>query len=150
MNGMRFMGGAMMVEAFRVLVTGSRDWTDARYLREELSALAGKHPEGLVVVHGDAPRGADRMASDWARSERNAGCRVAEEPHPANWQRHGGHSGLLRNAEMVALGADLCLAWIMPCSKPYCRRPQSHGSHGASHCADLAEKAGIRVERFTA
>jgi hypothetical protein len=134
-------------QPYRVLVTGSRDWPAAGRIRSELSALADQHPEGLIVIHGDARSGADRMASDWARRERNAGRRVTEETHPANWQRHGGHSGLLRNAEMVALGADLCLAWIMPCVKPYCRRPDPHGSHGATHCADLAEKAGIPVIR---
>jgi YspA, cpYpsA-related SLOG family len=139
-----------MTEPYRVLVTGSREWTDAGHLRSELDALAREHPEGLTVVHGDAKQGADRMASDWARRERNAGRRVAEEAHPANWQRHGGHSGLLRNAEMVALGADLCLAWIVPCSKPYCKRPQPHGSHGASDCAERAVKAGIPVRRFPA
>ena len=48
---------------------------------------------------------------------------------------------------MVTLGAGLCLAWIMPCVKPYCRRPDPHGSHGATHCADLAGKAGIPVIR---
>lgn len=135
-------------ESFRLLVTGSRDWMDAARIRSELNALAGQHPEGLTVVHGDAPRGADRMASDWARYVRNAGRRVTEEAHPANWQQHGGYSGFLRNAEMVALGAGLCLAWIMPCSKPYCRKPQPHGSHGASDCVERAERAGIPVRRF--
>ena len=135
--------------AYRVLVTGSRDWPSADRIRSELDALAGQHPEGLIVVHGDARNGADRMASDWARRERNAGRRVAEEAHPADWQRHGGHSGFLRNAVMVAFGADLTLCFLMPCSQRYCRRPKPHGSHGTSHCVDLAEKAGIPVRRFT-
>lgn len=132
----------------RVLVTGSRDWPDAGRIRGELSALADQHPEGLIVVHGDARRGADRMASDWARSRRNDGRRVAEEAHPADWARHGGHSGFLRNAAMVSLGADECLCFVVPCSQRYCRRPQPHGSHGASDCAERAEKAGLLVRRF--
>ena len=65
-----------MPDPFRVLVTGSRDWPAADRIRSELSALAGQHPEGLIVVHGDARSGADRMASDWARQERDDGRRV--------------------------------------------------------------------------
>jgi hypothetical protein len=49
---------------------------------------------------------------------------------------------------MVAAGADLCLAFIDPCTKQGCRKIQPHGSHGASHTADLAEKAGIPTRRF--
>ena len=127
---------------FRVLITGSRDWPDAARIHGTLTALADQCPEGLVVVHGDARSGADRLASDWARTQRNAGRKVAEEAHPADWARHGGWSGLKRNAEMVALGADLCLAYIVPCAKPYCRRPQPHGSHGASDCAERADESG--------
>jgi hypothetical protein len=51
---------------------------------------------------------------------------------------------------MVNLGADIALAFIGPCIKPRCPRPQPHGSHGASGCADLAEATGIPTRRFTA
>jgi len=37
---------------------------------------------------------------------------------------------------MVRLGAQLCLAFI------------KDNSHGASHCSDLAEKAGIDIVKF--
>lgn len=51
---------------------------------------------------------------------------------------------------MVQAGADVCLAFITPCRLRICRAKPEHGSHGASHCADLAENAGIKVWRYTA
>lgn len=121
---------------YRILVTGSRTWDDilrmTNELRDEVLAarMCGARP---VIVHGSCPRGADAIAARWAR-----GYDVAQEPHPADWQQHGKTAGFRRNAEMTALGADVCLAFIRD------------GSRGATHCADAAAKAGIPVRRFTA
>lgn len=118
---------------YRVLVTGSRDWTDLLTLDKALGAeqcLAAMDRKRLVVVHG-AARGADAMAEEWAK--RNG---VAVERHPARWRPGGVYNpqaGLVRNREMVRAGADVCLAFIRS------------GSRGASHCARLAEEAGIPV-----
>lgn len=114
----------------RVLITGSRDWRDedriARVL-DELWDSIGPYR----LVHG-AARGVDRMAE----IHQTALFRLTES-HPANWQLHGKRAGYVRNAEMVAAGADLCIAFIRD------------GSKGATMCADLAEKAGIRTIRYT-
>ena len=37
---------------------------------------------------------------------------------------------------MVGLGADLCLAFLTPCTQPTCRRVDDHESHGTTKCAD--------------
>jgi hypothetical protein len=138
---------------YRILITGSRDWADDTRLSFELGAAIGEacrtgHPmASVVIVHGDCPTGADAMADAVAR---HYGYRV--ERHPADW-RPGGKldksAGYRRNAEMVAAGADLCLCFLAPCAKPRCREPRPHPSHGGSHCADLAERSGIKVRRFT-
>lgn len=136
---------------YRVLVTGSRDWRDWAAVNAALDAVLREH-ERVRVVHGACQSGADRFAKLWVadwRHSMSAGS-VEAEPHPADWKRHGKRAGFARNAEMVSLGADLCLAFILPCADPKCRRREPHGSHGATHCADLAGKAGIEVRRFTA
>lgn len=119
----------------RVLVTGSRDWTNTTQLRFQLTIACAKYlPSAIVIVHGGCPRGADQYAELWARQKR-----LTTERHRANWRPAGvfdRSAGFKRNAEMVALGADICLAFI------------KDGSRGATHCADLAEKAGIPVRRF--
>lgn len=113
----------------RVLVTGSRDWRDENTIHEAIYAELMKDG-GAVLVHGACPRGADAIADSlWLGDI---------ERHPADWETHGKRAGFIRNHEMVALGADMCLAFI------------KDGSRGAAHCADIAEKAGIPVRRFIA
>ena len=126
---------------FRVLVTGSRTWTDADLLCSVLDDILRDHlgKTVVVIVHGDCPRGADAMARAWVRRQPRIDGRFADvkhEPHRANWDRYGKVAGPRRNAEMVALGADVCLAFIRDASR------------GATHCADRAAAAGIPVRRY--
>ncbi|SFD13519.1 SLOG family protein [Streptomyces aidingensis] len=141
---------------FRLIITGSRDWTDTAAIRDALDyAMCYIQERRLVVVHGACPTGADRHADQLARQMRARGMPVDIEPHPAV-----GHptedfgpwpgAGPRRNAHMIALGADACYAFIRPCAKRRCRHPGPHGSHGATGCADRAEAAGILVRRWTA
>ncbi|HKN44274.1 MAG TPA: DUF2493 domain-containing protein [Propionibacteriaceae bacterium] len=121
----------------RILVTGSRDWDDEQRVFDALYTywLAAEAPSELTLVSGHCPTGADAIAE---RIVTNAGMGWEPELHPADWDTHGKSAGFRRNAEMVNLGADFCLAFI------------KNGSKGATHTADLAEKAGIPVRRFLA
>jgi hypothetical protein len=136
------------LKPYRVLVTGSRDWKDQNMISRDLHGLwlEQENDRPFVVVHGDCPTGADAIARDWARARHSLYPMVTPEPHPACWRNGGSFdvtAGFRRNAEMVNLGADQCLAYFMPCAKPNCRKPKPHDSHGASHCVALAERAGI-------
>lgn len=133
----------------RILVTGSRSWTDEdaveAALREAwIDAGSPVQVASMTLVHGACPTGADAIAD---RIARRVGMQV--EPHPADWERHGRSAGPIRNAEMVVAGADVCLAFIAACTSPRCREPRPHPSHGATHCADLSTAAGIEVRRYT-
>lgn len=123
---------------YRVLVTGSRDWVDHAILRVLNDTLADANRTGrlMTVVHGGCPTGADAFADVWART-----LEITRRVHMAEWRPAGIYNpqaGLARNERMVAEGADLCLAFIR------------NGSRGATHCADLARRAGIPIVRFTA
>lgn len=113
----------------RLLVTGSRDWTDRALIADALRA-AYHYFDGArdtILVHG-AARGADKLAKGiW----NNQG--LPDEPHPADWKQYGKAAGMIRNREMVLLGADLCLAFPL------------FNSIGTLGCMKVAELAGIRV-----
>jgi hypothetical protein len=132
----------MSSKPYRVLITGSRDWTDITTIGAAIEqAVIDAGPRPVIVVHGACPLGADQHADRYARWMRSKGTSIDIERHPANWRPNGVFdraAGPRRNAEMVALGADVCLAFIR------------NGSRGASHTAQLADSAGITVRRFTA
>jgi hypothetical protein len=139
-------------QPYRVLVTGSRDWDDIERVRHELNRIYDQLAATrlMVVVHGVCPTGADRHARHWVRDRQHFGEPVVEDPHRAEAFGPWPACGPKRNAHMVQLGADACLAFIGPCTSPRCRRPEPHPSHGASGCAALAEQAGIPTRRWTA
>jgi hypothetical protein len=145
----------------RLLVTGSRTWLDLDGVAERVTLLKTELRKALhelcperplvppVLVHGCA-RGVDLLAEDFWK-----GWGLPADPHPAKWSECGvdcpadrscrkvrrgreycTKAGFRRNAEMVALGADRCIAFI------------HNGSSGATQCADLAEKAGIPTTRI--
>lgn len=122
----------------RILVTGSRTWTDRDSVWRVLDGMLfapGAVP--IVVVHG-AAAGVDTLAEGWVEARALASWPVESEVHPAHWVVHGRKAGILRNIHMVGLGADLCLAFIRD------------NSRGATHCATAAHMAGIetRIERW--
>ena len=101
----------------RVLVCGSRTWTDIGKVWQALDEL---DPD--TVIEGCA-RGADRMAEEWATAHE-----VPIEHYPANWHRFGPSAGPRRNEMMLARGKpDLVVAFSM----------------GTKGTADMLARAGV-------
>lgn len=113
----------------RVVVTGSRYWTDEGAIRRRLERL----PKGSVIVHGACPYGgADAIAH---RLARRLGFDV--EPHrPRVPYGHPdfGKACRERNLEMIQSGPDLCLAY--PIGK----------SNGTRMTIKFARRFGVPVE----
>ena len=60
-----------MRRPFRLLVTGSRTWDNVRTIEQALAVILHSHPEGVLLVHGACPRGADAIAERTVGSERS-------------------------------------------------------------------------------
>lgn len=122
-------------ETVRILVTGSRAWTDHRAIAYAIAAHVPitwdqelDMPRGdwasVTIVHGACRTGADRHAARLADA-----LGMATEPHPA--RDHADPKA--RNAYMVSLGADVCLAFA------------TRWASGTGNCARLARRAGIET-----
>lgn len=147
--------------AFRVLITGSREWASDLYapvpgkkwkrLREDwyernhpdvlamrnALSVARKRANGahIRVIQGGA-QGADQIAGALTRKAESASV----ELHPALWGRREDGSynkaaGFERNQRMVDSGADICLAFLK----------RSAANRGTQDCIRRAQKAGIEV-----
>ena len=113
----------------RVLICGSREWSDRGQLHRELTGLYAEHPFWAVIV-GDA-RGADTMALGWA-----LGLRITADVFHANWNRDGRRAGLIRNLKMLDEKPDLVVAFL------------EGKSSGTMHTVHNARKRGLTVQTF--
>jgi hypothetical protein len=113
----------------RVIVCGSRGWTDRFAIADRLSEL----PHQATVVVGydpdkQVPNGADRFAYEEAPL-----LELTVENHPAAKYGHP----LARNRAMASSGADLCIAFW------------DGRSTGTAHMMNQARARGIPVEVIT-
>lgn len=137
----------------RVLMTGSRDWSDGVAAHDALSAglaLLGASPRASVLVRGGAA-GADSCLAGAATT-----LGMQQEPHIPDWRAHGPEcpewdrrnttcklAGHRRNAIMVAAGADLCLAFPTHGYHLAPGEDRARTSRGTWNCAESAKVAGI-------
>lgn len=115
----------------RLLVTGSRAWTDEDEIRTRLEEFDVFAEVTLVV--GDCSTGADEIAY---RVATDLGWSI--EVHWADWDEYGRAAGPRRNREMVDSGADWCFAFFKT----------GAGNKGTQGCVNMAVAAGIAVTEF--
>lgn len=127
----------------RVIVTGDRNWYAPELAEEVLNRLLARYGSGLVIVHGGAT-GIDRSFA-----EACGDLGVEQEAHPARWEEldhpdalirydkrnrpYNANAGPVRNAEIVATGAEMCLAFHRAIG----------ASKGTKDCVRRAIGAGI-------
>jgi hypothetical protein len=117
----------------KILVTGSREFTDVEVMRE---ALIAEVPEGerVIVIHGCA-RGADSIADKLATDSPIATVVKV----PADWDHVPRYeAGPLRNGHMLDLNPDVVLAFLQTGAK----------NAGTKNCIKQADERGIQVKVF--
>lgn len=114
----------------RVIVCGSRDWSDQRIIWNVLSTMA-EECEDLEIIHGGA-RGADTLAGQIAES-----FNLPVVSMPADWKTFGRAAGPMRNKDMLGKGPDLVIAF------------RNDGkSSGTDHMCQIARRAGVPVRVY--
>jgi hypothetical protein len=127
----------------RVLVTGHRRWYAPDLAVQVVNRLLCRYGPDLVIVHGAATE----IDARFAKACDDLG--VNHEPHSARWKDlkapgvvikydrrnhpYNANAGPERNAEMVAAGAEMCIAFHRFLTE----------SRGTKGCVRRAIEAGI-------
>lgn len=88
----------------RILVCGSRLWSDPKPIAWMLAGISQRMGE-ITVVHGGA-KGADHLAGVVAEK-----LEFDVDVYPAEWDTHGKAAGPIRNQKMLDSGVDIVLAF---------------------------------------
>ena len=108
----------------RILVTGGRGYSNRNRLFAALDAIKNKHGISFVIQGG--AKGADSLAKEWCKLSGVHSCQV-----DALWDSFGKAAGHRRNAAMLNLKPDACVA--------------CEGGAGTAGMIGMCEKAGIKV-----
>lgn len=119
----------------KVLVTGSRNWTDRAVIVAALKTCGA-----TVVVHGAQATRDDRgipiAGADWHAAEATKELGIVQLPYPAKWREFGRSAGPRRNQQMLDENPDVALVLAFPL-------PDSKGTWDM---CERADKAGIEVK----
>ena len=113
----------------RVIVAGSRTWSDYALLAKELDRLTNKLDRKKLVILSGGADGADKLGEKWCFERM-----VSYQRFPADWHKYGKRAGHIRNSEMLEEGkADALIAFW------------NGSSPGTADIIRKARKKGIKV-----
>lgn len=114
----------------RVLICGSRDWTNKSVITFFLDKLLESF-ESITIIEGCC-RGADRVACEYGLDN----PKVIHEHFPADWKKYGRAAGPIRNQQMIDEGnPDVVVAFT----------DDLIASKGTRDMVERSTKADIRV-----
>jgi hypothetical protein len=122
----------------RLLITGSRMWTDWNIIGHALAAEWLATDGRAILVSGNCPPRPDGTpGADYICETIWGGWGGTVERYPANWKQHDNAAGHIRNGEMVLLlDVYKCLAFNL------------NRSRGTADCMNKARKNNIPVSLF--
>ncbi|MCB2079468.1 MAG: DUF2493 domain-containing protein, partial [Novosphingobium sp.] len=85
----------MVPHGTKVAFTGGKECNDTDAIFAALDRVYAKHPD-MVLLHGGAPSGAERIAACWADNRKV--CQIAFKP---DWNRHGKAAPFRRNDALL-------------------------------------------------
>jgi hypothetical protein len=120
-----------MVNVFRVIIAGGRDFDDYQLLKATMNKLLCNITDEITVVCGQA-KGADTLGEQYAMEKG-----YAIDYYPAQWKLYGKRAGYLRNEQMAQNADALAAFW-------------NGESRGTKHMIELAKRYGlkVRVKRY--
>jgi hypothetical protein len=94
-------------KTFRLVVAGSRDFTDYEKLSSELDAyLHDKKATHEVTIISGSANGADKLGERYAREH---GLKL--DRYPAEWEHYGNAAGPIRNKKMAQTADAVIVFW---------------------------------------
>ena len=116
------------MENYRVIIAGSRSFSNYKFLKEQCQAilLEKMRTHQVIIVSGHA-RGADVLGERFAKE-----FGLPVELYPARWNALGKGAGMVRNAQMAKVSDALIAFW------------DGH-SRGTEHMINFAKRRGLDV-----
>ena len=111
----------------RILVTGSLDWTNESIIYKALRQYAGEEDVFITLVTGGSGSGVDRISEIIGRE---FGWNI-ERVRP-NRRKYGRRAALVRDADVISVGVDVCLAFI-------------NNATGSNGTIDICRREGVPV-----
>lgn len=118
------------LNGYRVIVAGSRGFTDYELMSRELDKLfwdSCEFEDRDIKVVSDMADGADSLAIRYADERK-----LTKILFPANWKSYHRIAGFLRNEDMLSVATHLVVFW-------------DGKSNGTRHMVEIAKKKGIPI-----